>query len=149
MSCNAKCTENILWIPALKCKSLQKLDSTYQNEDQIFVIFLVSLHEWSNQLCFLVSVWWCCFTLLCCMSSYEPNLFSTPPIPHSPSCVMCILILAFTFALFIWTNVMFLIWFKCNIIVSAIVTFFLFDTYWRHIFKVNRHDVLLVSVHQC
>lgn len=80
---------------------------------------------------------WCCFTLAWCMSSCEPNLFATSPIPHSLPCVL--LVLAFTFALF--STQMWCFWKKYIIVVSAIVTFFLFHLLWRHILKVNPHDV--------
>lgn len=70
------------------------------------------------------------------MSRCEPNLFATSLIPHSLSCVMCILVLAFTFALCFIP--------KCDVlyinVVSAIVTFFLFYLLKAHL-EVSHHDV--------
>lgn len=102
------------------------------------------------------SLCWCCFVLALCMNRCEPNLFATSPIPHSLSCVMFILVLAFTFALFIHKCDVFLKKEKNYIyiyVVSAIVTFFLFYSLWRHIWKsfivmsiVLQGRVLFVSV---
>lgn len=77
-------------------------------------------------ICFWCLPVWCGFTLPWCMSSYEPNLFSTFPIPHSLSCVVCQTHpTAFTFALF-YTNKCDVSQWVYNIVFSAIVTFFLF-----------------------
>lgn len=77
-----------------------------------------------------------------------PNLFATSPIPHSLSCVMCNLVLAFTFALFVFIpkcddDVLFCffstyLYFNA---VSAIVTFFFIVLIMKAHLEVDHHDV--------